>query len=159
MQESNCASRKLFGSSSFFARRIVLVSWLAATATLSVFVSIFLILTFYAAPAQDDFCFAYANLHEGFARTVSIYYNSLVGRIVPLFVIQFSSAIAKTFGISLLSAYSATLAACMIALLAGSAFAVARAFTDLASEVRIFLCAAFCVALIAATRSPNDLLY
>ena len=68
-----------------------------------------MILTFYAVPEHDDFCFSYMNLQHGFAETIAIFYKTISGRILPLFLMQVPAGMNDASGVDFFMCYVATL--------------------------------------------------
>ncbi|QQO18082.1 hypothetical protein JJB99_13750 [Bradyrhizobium diazoefficiens] len=129
----------------------------------SLFPAIFLLglfaLTWLGAPEHDDFCFADLYARHGFIETVSIFYHSQSGRILPLLLTQIPPAITSATGINLLSAYSLTLAVSAGVFLLGSAVATVRAWPRAGALQLTLLTLAFASAVVGAAPSLRELLY
>ncbi len=138
---------------------MIRAGWIFANLVPIVFLLCLFALIFFAAPEHDDFCFAYLNVHDGFVQTVIGFYYGMSARIVPFLLIQLPGAMSAAAGISILSAYSMTLVACMVVFMAGTAFAVVRAWPDRSGPSVLFLSLAFPAAVLGATPSVHDLLY
>lgn len=140
------------------ANRRVWMAW----ALCSVFPAFFLVclfaLTLLSAPEHDDFCFADLYAHHGFVHTVSIFYHTQSGRILALWLTQLPPAISAATGISLLSAYSLTMAANAGLFLAATALAMVRAWPRAGALQLTFLTLAFASAVLGAAPSVRDLL-
>ncbi|QIP08626.1 DUF6056 family protein [Bradyrhizobium symbiodeficiens] len=137
-------------------------SWIGWTLC-SLFPAIFLLclfaLTSLSAPEHDDFCFAELYVRHGFVHTVSIFYHTQSGRILALWLTQLPPAISAATGVSLLSAYSLTMAASAALFLAATALAMVRAWPRTAALQLVFLTLAFASAVVSAAPSVRDLLY
>jgi hypothetical protein len=80
--------------------------WILASLIPAAFLSCLLALTLYAIPETDDFCLSYQNSAVGFVETARIWYFSVVGRVVPLFLIQIPNAVSRVFGIDYFLGYT-----------------------------------------------------
>lgn len=129
----------------------------------SLFPAIFLLclfaLTLLSAPEHDDFCFADRYARYGFVQTVSLFYHSQSGRILALWLTQVPPAISAAASVSLLSAYSLTMAASAGLFMAATAFAMVRAWPRTGALQLTFLTLAFASAVVSAAPSVRDLLY
>lgn len=134
-------------------------AWMLAALVPAAFLVCLGTLAIYASPENDDYCAAFLYVRDGFVQTVAGYYQRLSGRVVPLLVLQFPAAIAKTTGISILQAYSLTLVAFGVLLVAGCALAVARAWRSVSGIQLLALMLALPAAIAGATPSVHDLLY
>ncbi|KJC34250.1 hypothetical protein UB31_39400 [Bradyrhizobium sp. LTSP849] len=134
-----------------------------AWALCSLFPGIFLLclftLIFLSAPEHDDFCFAELYAGHGFIQTIAIIYHSLSGRVAALFLSQLPPAISAAANVSLLWAYSLTLAVSAGLFLFGSAVATIRAWPRAGALQLAFLSLAFASAVVSAAPSVRDLLY
>jgi len=116
-------------------------------------------LTWLSAPEHDDFCFADLYARHGFAQTISIVYHSISGRVVALSLSQLPPAISAAANVSLLSAYSLTLAANAGLFMLGSAVAIVRAWPRAGALQLTFLSLAFASTVVGAAPSLRELLY
>lgn len=139
-------------------RRANLV-WALCSLLPAIFLFCLFTLTLLSAPEHDDFCFADLYARHGFAQTISIDYHSLSGRVVALFLSQLPPAISAAANISLLSAYSLTLAASAGLFLLGSAVAIVRAWPRAGVPQLTFLTLAFASTVVSAAPSLRELLY
>lgn len=134
-------------------------AWIVANLIPAIFLLVPFALTLFVAPEHDDFCIATQFVHNGLVTTVVSLYNELSGRIVPFVLLQMPAAIASVTGISVVFAYSLTMTAGAIVLLAGAGFAIARTRPPIAGPYLVFLVLAFVAAVVGATPSIRDLLY
>lgn len=132
--------------------------WVLAALPPALFVLFFLVLTVLADPQHDDFCFSYRFVEQGLI-SIRGFYGEVGGRIVPYGLIDVPAAISQATGISLLSAYSLTMATGAVAFLAGCMAAVARAWPRIRGLPSIFLGLVFAAAVLGASTSVRDLLY
>ncbi|MFT4116911.1 DUF6056 family protein [Bradyrhizobium sp.] len=137
----------------------VRAAWLLACLPAIVFLLVLLALTSYAAPEHDDFCFASLNASSGFVATIIQFYNGLTGRIVPLFLLQLPGAISTAGGMSLLSAYSITLAIIAAVSFAAMYLTVSAAFPRVGGLPLAFLGLTFVASILGASPSVRDQLY
>src|ERR1700754_4561264 len=115
-----------------------MTAWLLASVLPAAFVFYLFALAFYAAPEYDDFCYYSGYLHDGFMRTLMWDYFNWQGRGFLFVAIQIPVAISEGIGIKLLTAYSITLVSWMVAFVAGSAFAIVRAWPNLPVPIALF---------------------
>lgn len=135
------------------------MAWLLCSLFPAIFLFGVFALTLLSAPEHDDFCFADLYTHYGFTRTISIYYHSVSGRVVALALSQLPPAISAATNVSLLSAYSLTLAMSAGLFLLGSAVATFRAWPRAGALQLIFLTLAFASTVVGAAPSLRELLY
>jgi len=140
-------------------RRRVQAAWLLCSLFPAIFLLGLFALTLLSAPEHDDFCFADLYMHRGFTQTISIYYHSVSGRVVALVLSQLPPAISAAANVSLLSAYSLTLAASAGLFLLGSAVATVRAWPRAGALQLTFLTLAFASTVVGAAPSLRELLY
>ncbi|EJN12827.1 hypothetical protein PMI42_03833 [Bradyrhizobium sp. YR681] len=141
------------------AQRRAGLAWALCSLLPAIFLLGLFALTWLSAPEHDDFCFADLYARHGFVQTISIVYHSLSGRVVPLFLSQLPPAISAAMNVSLLSAYSLTLAASAGLFLLGSAVAIVRAWPRAGAPQLIFLALAFASTVVSAAPSLRELLY
>ncbi|MBW7974209.1 hypothetical protein [Bradyrhizobium sp. BR 10289] len=134
-------------------------AFVAASLIPALFVICLFALTLYTAPEHDDLCFAARYVRVGFVPTIIDLYRGATGRIVPIILIQLPAAISTKTGISLVSAYELTMAACAMIFLAGISVAVARWWPSIRGLPLFFMAVAFASALLGALPSVRDLLY
>lgn len=135
------------------------MAWGLCSAFPAVFLLCLFALTLLSAPEHDDFCFAELYARHGFVHTVEIFYHAQSGRILALWLTQLPAAIAAATGVSLLSAYSLTMAVSAGLFLAATALAMVRAWPRTGALQLTFLTVAFASALVGAAPSVRDLLY
>lgn len=135
------------------------MAWTVASLIPAIFLLVLFALSFFAAPEHDDFCIATEFARSGLVATVVNLYNQLSGRVVPFVLLQIPAAIASATGISVVLAYSLTMAAGAIAFLTGTSFAIARTRPPIAGPHLVFLALGFAAAVVGATPSIRDLLY
>lgn len=92
------------------ADRRAWIGWTLCSLFPAVFLLFLFALTLFSAPEHDDFCFADLYARHGFVDTVSLFYHSQSGRVLALWLTQVPPAISAAAGVSLLSAYSLTMA-------------------------------------------------
>jgi hypothetical protein len=135
------------------------IAWALSSLIPAVFVLGLFALTFLSAPEHDDFCFADLNARFGFLQTISIYYHTVSGRIVALVLSQLPPMISAAANVSLLSAYSATLAVGAGLFLCATAVAMIRTWRGTSALQLTFLGVAFGSAVVSAAPSLRELLY
>ncbi|AMA59303.1 hypothetical protein BCCGELA001_25540 [Bradyrhizobium sp. CCGE-LA001] len=133
--------------------------WALCSLCPAVFLLCLFALTLLSAPEHDDFCFAELYARHGFVHTVSLFYHAQSGRILALWLTQLPPAISAATGISLLSAYSLTMAANAGLFLTATALAMVRAWPRAGALQLAFLTLAFASAVVGAAPSVRDLLY
>ncbi|MCP3388315.1 DUF6056 family protein [Bradyrhizobium sp. CCGB12] len=133
--------------------------WALCSVAPAIFLLCLFALTLLSAPEHDDFCFAELYARHGFVHTVSHFYHSQSGRVLALWLTQVPPAISAATGVSLLSAYSATMAANAGLFLAATALAMVRAWPRTGALQLSFLTLAFASAVVGAAPSVRDLLY
>jgi hypothetical protein len=116
-------------------------------------------LTLYSVPESDDFCFSYMNRENGFAETIWIFYRSLVGRIVPLAVIQLPATISGATGFDYFICYVVTLAGLEICFAAAILVFAFRMWPRGSVLQNIAFGAAFAATMLGAAPSLRELLY
>lgn len=141
------------------AERRASLAWALCSLLPAIFLLGLFALTSLSAPEHDDFCFADLYARHGFAQTISIVYHSISGRVVALFLSQLPPAISAAGNVSLLSAYSLTLAASACLFLLGSAAAIVRAWPRAGALQLTFLTLAFASTVVSAAPSLRELLY
>jgi hypothetical protein len=123
------------------------------------FLITFIVLTAFAAPEHDDFCFAYMTRDIGFVATLAAFYSSLTGRIVPMALIELPSALSNATGIAFSTAYSGLLA------VFAALFFLASAIIAIRSNIwgrwipRALVAIMLPASFVAAAPSPHDMLY
>jgi hypothetical protein len=137
----------------------VLLAWLLAALIPVAFVLWLFTMVIYAAPEYDDFCYFSWYTENGLIHTVLSSYFGFQGRVLPFVMMQVPSLISKQIGIGILPSYSITLAIYMLALVAGCAFAIVRAWDNLPLPVAVFIIFTFVSSILGATRDLHDLLY
>jgi hypothetical protein len=135
------------------------IGWTLCSLFPAIFLLVLFALTSLSAPEHDDFCFADLYARHGFIDTVSLFYHSQSGRVLALWLTQVPPAISAAAGVSLLSAYSLTMAASAALFLAGTALAIVRAWPRTTAPQLVFLILAFASAVVSAAPSVRDLLY
>ena len=110
------------------ADRRAWIGWALCSLFPAVFLFLLFALTSLSAPEHDDFCFADLYARHGFIHTVWIYYHTQSGRILALWLTQVPPALSAATGVSLLSAYSLTMAVSAALFLAATALAMVRAW-------------------------------
>jgi hypothetical protein len=141
------------------ADRRAWIGWALCSLFPAVFLFLLFALTSLSAPEHDDFCFADLYARHGFIHTVWIYYHTQSGRILALWLTQVPPALSAATGVSLLSAYSLTMAVSAALFLAATALAMVRAWPRTAALQLVFLTLAFASAILGAAPSVRDLLY
>lgn len=135
------------------------IGWTLCSLFPAIFLLFLFALTALSAPEHDDFCFADLYARHGFVDTVSLFYHSQSGRVLALWLTQVPPAISAAAGVSLLSAYSLTMAVSAALFLAAAALAMVRAWPHTAALQLTFLTLAFASAVVSAVPSVRDLLY
>jgi hypothetical protein len=133
--------------------------WVLAGAVPALFVLFFLLLTLFADPQHDDFCFSYRYAEMGLVRSVASFYLELGGRVIPYAPIELPAVIAGATGASLLVGYAATMAMCAVFFAVGCILAVIGAWPRLRGLPSLFLGLTFAAATLGASTSVRDLLY
>ncbi|MCS3894558.1 hypothetical protein M2171_003691 [Bradyrhizobium japonicum USDA 38] len=141
------------------AERRASLAWALGSLFPAAFLSCLFALTLLSAPEHDDFCFADLHARHGFVQTISIFYQSLSGRVMVLILGQLPPAISAAANVSLLSAYSLTLAAAAGLFLFGLAVATVRAWPRAGALQLAFLTFAFASTVVSATPNLRELLY
>ncbi|XUJ34938.1 hypothetical protein ACQ5SK_03310 [Bradyrhizobium japonicum] len=141
------------------AARRASLAWALGSLFPAAFLFCLFALTLLSAPEHDDFCFADLHARHGFVQTISIFYQSLSGRIVVLILGQIPPAISAATNVSLLSAYSLALAAAAGLFLFGLAVATVRAWPRAGALQLAFLTFAFASTVVSATPNLRELLY
>ncbi|MGY3034693.1 hypothetical protein ACVIIV_003863 [Bradyrhizobium sp. USDA 4354] len=139
--------------------RRVWIGWTLCSLFPAIFLLCLFALTSLSAPEHDDFCFAFQYARHNFLQTVSIFYHTQSGRVLALLLTQVPSAISTAAGISLLSAYSLTMAVSAGLFLSGVALAMIRAWPRTGALQLTFLTLAFAGTVLGAAPSVRDLLY
>jgi hypothetical protein len=99
------------------------------------------------------------NLKGGFVETVWIFYQTLSGRIVPLFLMQVPAAISGATGIDYFLCYAATLAGLEICFAAAIMFLVFRLWPRGSIPQNICVGAAFAATILSQAPSLREMLY
>lgn len=133
--------------------------WALAIMPSALFVLGFLALTAFADPQHDDFCFSFRYVEEGLSASINRFYSGLGGRVIPYVMIELPAIISSRTGLSLLAAYSLTMAVCAVGFVGGCVFAVVRAWPELRGLPSLFLGFGFAAAVLGASTSVRDLLY
>ncbi|WP_454625912.1 DUF6056 family protein [Bradyrhizobium cenepequi] len=141
------------------AGRVRLILWCLASLVPLLFLLRLFLLTLYIGPEHDDFCFAYMNIESGFLKTLSVFYQAIGGRVVPLSLIQLPAAASSSTGIDIFMCYVATMAALELAALASLGFLMSRAWPSASLPQLVCLTAGFGAAIVSAAPSVRDLLY
>jgi len=147
------------GPSRFITSGVTTTSWLFAGLIPGIFLLRFLILTFYAVPEHDDFCFSYMNLQHGFAETIAIFYKTISGRILPLFLMQVPAGMSDASGIDFFMCYVATLVALEAAFVACFLFLAYRLWPRASMPQLICFGAAFAATLVGTAPIVREMLY
>lgn len=141
------------------ADRRAWIGWTLCSLFPAIFLLALFALTSLSAPEHDDFCFAFRYARYGYVDTVSLFYHSQSGRVLALWLTQVPPAISATAGVSLMSAYSLTMAVSAALFLAATALAMIRAWPGASDFKLVFLTLAFASAVLGAAPSVRDLLY
>lgn len=141
------------------ADRRAWIGWTLCSLFPAFFLLFLFALTSLSAPEHDDFCFAFLYARHGFVHTVSIFYHSQSGRVLALWLTQVPPAISTVAGVSLLTAYSLTMAVSAALFLAATALATIRAWLGAGAFQLTFLTLAFASTVVSAAPSVRDLLY
>lgn len=67
------------------------------------------VLTLYSMPEADDYCLSYLNIAHGFVAATQTWYDGVVGRVVPLLLMQVPAAISHATDVDYLITYAAML--------------------------------------------------
>jgi hypothetical protein len=116
-------------------------------------------LTLYSIPESDDYCFSYLNATRGLAETVWIWYHSVVGRIVPLVLIQMPAAISGVTGIDYFMSYVTTLLGFEICFGAAIVLAAFRLWPRASLLQNLFIGAALAAVALSSLPSLREMLY
>ncbi|MEW6146799.1 MAG: DUF6056 family protein [Bradyrhizobium sp.] len=141
------------------ADRRARIGWSLCCLFPAIFLLFLFAVTALSAPEHDDFCFADLYARHGFVDTVSLFYRSQSGRVLALWLTQVPPAISAAAGVSLLSAYSGTMAVNAALFLAAAALVMVRAWPHTAALQLTFLTVAFAGVVVSAAPSVRDLLY
>jgi hypothetical protein len=141
------------------ADRRAWIGWTLGCLFPAIFLLLLFALTSLSAPEHDDFCFAELYVRHGFIDTVSLFYHTQSGRVLALWLTQVPPAISAAANVSLLSAYSLTMAVIAALFLAATSLAVVRAWPGASALQLAFLALAFASAVVSAAPSVRDLLY
>ena len=133
--------------------------WILASLIPAAFLSCLLALTLYAIPETDDFCLSYQNSAVGFVETARIWYFNVVGRVVPLFLIQIPNAAGRVFGIDYFLGYTATLVAFEIGLASTVLLMTFRLWPQAKLWQSAFLAAALLATMLSRAPSLREMLY
>lgn len=120
-------------------------------------IALFCVLSYYAMPAVDDFCYGAKARHLGYLDSVMWFYNNWIGRIPATALINLPSALVTSLGVSLITAYQA-MALCLIGLIVWFGVWAAQQFLPFMKGAK-WVGLVFAATLIANTRSIADLLY
>jgi hypothetical protein len=145
--------------SNLLAERFRLGMWIFASLVPIIFLFRLFVLTLYSVPESDDFCFSYLNLKNGFAETTLIFYQTIIGRIVPVVLMQVPAAISGATGIDYFLCYVATLAGLEICFAAAIVFLAFRLWPRASIVQKACFGAAFAAAILGVVPSLREVLY
>jgi hypothetical protein len=139
-----------------FARHLPAI--LASVVPLYVILKLVMV-ALYASPETDDYCFAFHYRDEGVARTIAMFYDHAIGRVVPMLLMMASAMASKASGVDLFVLYPLMMAAGVVAFVGVAIFAVGRLWTDVSMAQRIFMGLAMSAAVFSAAVSLREMLY
>jgi hypothetical protein len=148
-----------FTNSDARGARTKLASWTIIVVVPAVFILKLLGLALYAIPESDDFCFFYANNHHGIVGSVSVFYNSAIGRITPLLLMQLPAVLRTSTGIDLFICYVLTMVGFMVAFVVAMIFLARRIQSDTTLLQQIALGLAFAAVLASEAPSLHQMFY
>lgn len=144
---------------SLLTERIWSGMWIFASLVPAVFLLRLLGLTLYSIPESDDYCFSYMNLQSGFFATIAVFYGSIIGRIVPIALMQAPAAMSGSTGIDYFICYVATLAILEILFVAAMVFLSFRLWPHSSIPKKIFFGIALAAAILSGAASLGQMLY
>ncbi|MGY4237263.1 hypothetical protein ACVIIW_006210 [Bradyrhizobium sp. USDA 4449] len=134
-------------------------AWIIAILVPTSFLLKLFALTLYSVPESDDFCFAYLHLQNGFGGTLSHYYHVLIGRVVPVLLMQVPAAISRLTFIDYFIGNVLTLALLEIVFAGATIFVVSRIWPLASFPQWIAMAAALAATMAGEAPSLREMLY
>jgi hypothetical protein len=133
--------------------------WIFVSLVPILFLARLFVLTLYSSPESDDFCLSELYAAKGFAETIWIWYHSVVGRVVPLILIQIPAVVNRATGIDYFLSYGATLAGFDICFAAAFVFFASRLWPRANLPMNIFVGTALAAMTLSGVPSLREMLY
>lgn len=133
--------------------------WISALAIPAMWLLYFFVLTAYSVPQSDDFCFSYRHLQSGYWATLSIFYQTVIGRVVPILLMQLPAAVSKASGFDILICYSVVLATFQLVFLVAAWVAASRLWPRSHLLHAGALAIAFVTAVVSLAPDLREMLY
>jgi len=141
------------------AERVWSGAWIVASLVPAIFLLRLFALTLYSVPESDDFCFSFTNLQSGFFATIGIFYQTVIGRIVPLALMQVPAAISGATGIDYFICYVATLAVIQLLFAAAIIFLTFRWWPHRSIPQKVCFALALAATILSGAAGLGEMLY
>lgn len=135
------------------------ILWILASLVPVLFLVRLLALTLYSIPEADDYCLSYLNGADGFIEATAIWYRGVVGRIVPLVLIQVPAAISRVTDVDYLITYVAVLVLIEIGFVAATIAFVRRLWPQATTPQTVFVGTALSAVILSNVPSLREFLY